>query len=467
MKSLHLCNLANVAYGYCKILRHSGHVADLLCHDLKHLMSQPEWDDLELDSADFPDENDFFNNTADFGDYRRPDWFTAEDLAGGHRGFGKLARAVLPRWAKNWLRPYYYRALDWRGRPRCRDASPTGATTHTTDGWDHVCEALTDESRRHGPQWHLRKPALKAYQRHAEWVRRHAAGHDVAFAYVLSPIYAMLCHELPYITVEIGTMRDIPFEGTEVGKLMALAYRQADHVLITNPDCQKAAQRLGITSYSFCPHPLDESVYGPADGESPLRRQLISEHQATSILFAPARQNWDIKGNDKYLRAFAELLRHKPKALLIVPAWGQEVERSKRLCAQLGAQERTLWLAPLSERWLTKYYQAADLVLDQFNLGVFGLITPKAMACGKPVLTSYEESLHRWCFPEHPPVVRCSSEKESFEAMLRLSHSPQRQAEIGTPARAWVLRHYARKRIIDSLIEAMARAKERFEARKC
>ena len=42
MKSLHLCNLANVAYGYAKILRAGGREADVRCHDIRHLMSQPE-----------------------------------------------------------------------------------------------------------------------------------------------------------------------------------------------------------------------------------------------------------------------------------------------------------------------------------------------------------------------------------------------------------------------------------------
>ena len=52
MRTIHCCNIANVAYGYCKILEHFGQDVRLCCHDMTHLMSQPEWDDLELDPED-------------------------------------------------------------------------------------------------------------------------------------------------------------------------------------------------------------------------------------------------------------------------------------------------------------------------------------------------------------------------------------------------------------------------------
>src|SRR5215469_17610573 len=81
-RSLHVGNIANVAYGYAKTLEPHGAPVRLICHDLTHLMSQPEWDDLDLDPKDFPDEMRFDINSADFGDYRRPSWFTSEKLWG-------------------------------------------------------------------------------------------------------------------------------------------------------------------------------------------------------------------------------------------------------------------------------------------------------------------------------------------------------------------------------------------------
>ena len=67
IKTVHTSNIANVAYENCKILEQFGFPVELYCHDMTHIMSQPEWDDLDLDSKDFPDENNFYSHKADFG----------------------------------------------------------------------------------------------------------------------------------------------------------------------------------------------------------------------------------------------------------------------------------------------------------------------------------------------------------------------------------------------------------------
>src|SRR3954469_6123618 len=51
MRQLHLANIANVAYGYGKILRSAGVQADVLCYDLKHILSLPEWVEGDFDSV--------------------------------------------------------------------------------------------------------------------------------------------------------------------------------------------------------------------------------------------------------------------------------------------------------------------------------------------------------------------------------------------------------------------------------
>jgi len=453
MKSLHLCNLANVAYGYCKILHDGGHPVDLRCHDLKHVMSQPEWDDLELNADAFPEENDFFKGRVDLGDYRRPDWFLADDIVAAQPVAVRLARRVLPQPVKNVIKPFYYGLRRLRERVSSRNGARAAGETLR-----RRCAQLAEESARYGDEWAVPAKFVRTFLPHASWLDRHVGDHDVIFAYVHSPIYAMIHNRLPYVAVEIGGLRDIPFDGTETGRIVALAYRKANHVIITNPDNNRAAERLGITSYSFCHHPLNETIYTPDKTDSPLRKELLARHDAEIILFASARQNWQVKGNDKFLRAFAELLRRGVKAVLVVPGWGQEVDRSRRLCDDLGIGRDVVWTKPMSEPSLAEYYRAADLVLDQFQLGVFGLITPKAMCCGKCVLTSYDPALHEWCFDEHPPIVACRTEKEIFEAMLSLGRSADARRRIGAQARRWALEHCSRKSIEKTLTEAMRAA---------
>lgn len=473
-RSLHVGNVANVAYGYAKILTRRGAQLELICHDITHLMSQPEWDDLELDPKDFPDEGDFGVNTADLGDYRRPPWFRSARLAEPSQNFrrsvlGQLARR-LPTKVKRALDPLRYRLRYARERGasllRVRTMLRLGRMGEVESGAGAArLRELAAMASRFGPAWRIDPTVLACYLRHRDWLASHAAAADVIFSYALAPIYASLYARKPSISVEIGTMRDIPFGSSALARVLWLAYRLSDHVVITNPDNREAAERAGIQHYSFCPHPVDETIFFPA-GEPALRRHLQDKHAAETLLFAPARQNWRLKGNDKILRGLAIALAHGINAVLLIPAWGQEIARSKALCRALGIESRVAWLEPMPEPLLARHYRAVDLVLDQFELGVFGLITPKAMACGAPVLTSYERRHNAWCFPVDPPLLACGSSEEIGAAIARFAGDRAARREIGTAARRWIEQTHSSASVADRLRDAMERAMTTFKARR-
>jgi glycosyltransferase involved in cell wall biosynthesis len=496
MKSLHVGNLANVAYGCCKILKQAGHDLNLIVHDERHLMSQPEWDDLELKSEDFLDEFDFAVNRADFGDYKRPDWFhvgtllpqldpidaiarriaplfparlrrrcrpTYHRTVAARRQLLRKSRAAIPRPLKELGRKPYALAVDlayslMRGQIPARFRLSRAMAGGTSESADSVIpRGLDPETRK----------ALEVYRLHSQWYKRHTAGQDVSVAYVLAPIYAYLAGDLPYVSVEIGTMRDIPFDGTDAGRALALAYQHSDFVLITNPDVISSARRLGLERYAFCPHPVDEDVYSPQPNGGPWRHELLAQYQADHLLFAPARQNWEVKGNDRYFQAFARLLQEFPRTTLIIPGWGQEVERSKRLCKHLGIESRVAWVKPVSERGLVKYYQAVDVVLDQFALSTFGLVTGKALATGCSVVTSYDPNIHTWCFEEHPPLISAQSSEQIAAAVGGLLRDQGYRWRIGAASRVWALKYHSKKVVQQVMERAMGEAIEHFRRKGC
>ena len=344
--------------------------------------------------------------------------------------------------------------MDWRLQQRAGKSPATANLGAPQRGRPQAIAKLVEFSRRLGPSWSVDLATLRSYLPHRAWVSSYAADKDVIFAYVLSPIYAMLYGLKPYVSVEIGTMRELPLGSSPTANALWLAYRLAGHVLLTNPDNRKFAEEAEIESYSFCPHPVDEDVFQPGD-EHELRSELASRFAADLIIIAPARQNWKIKGNQKYIRAFAQLLRNGVRAALIVPAWGQEIERSKQLCRELGIAERVRWIPPMSEPLLARHYRAADIVLDQFQLGVFGLVSAKAMACGRPVLTSYDHSHHEWCFSERAPVISCHEDVQISSALTELAASPEKRHRLGQASRHWILKHHSKKIVVEKLTAAM------------
>ena len=144
---------------------------------------------------------------------------------------------------------------------------------------------------------------------------------------------------------------------------------------------------------------------------------------------------------------------------------GPRGKRSKAYCKELGIEHAVQWIRPVSEGALIEYFGASDVVVDQFEYGVFGLITPKALSCGAAVVTSYNPELNAWCFETPPPLLAASTSEDIAGHIERLRKEPARLREISHASREWVKREHSKARVIEVLLCAGERAKENF-ARK-
>ena len=159
-----------------------------------------------------------------------------------------------------------------------------------------------------------------------------------------------------------------------------------------------------------------------------LRRRLRSEFDTDFVVFHPSRQDWSEsgdpvweKGNDVFLRAFARFVREvDARAVAVLVEWGRSVTATRRLVTHLGIESRVHWIPPQPTRSMMRWMHASDVVADQFLVGAFGGITPKALACGRPVMLKLDDDAHRWCFPELPPVLNTADERAILEALQRL-----------------------------------------------
>lgn len=438
MKTLHVCNLANVAYGFSKMMKSRGHDVRVICHDINHLMSQPEWDDDELDFLTFPNENNFFENSGGVA-LTRPEWYQRVDIGSAREPYRRIIARLAPGWLKTALRPTYYRVTypDVCARQR-------------------VLQAMVSTDGEQG----VRADDATIFMPRVDWLQRLRTDEDVLFAYVLAPIYALLApRKVPVVAVEIGTMREVPFAESPTSRLLRAAYRAADHVIITNPDVKAQAEQLGLTRYSFCPHPVDEDRYRPIRDDA-YRMELLQSFDDTEwIGVAPARQNWTLKGNQKYLEALREVrLVHGAKVSLIVPTWGQDVELSQDYARKLGIEKYVAWVRPVNESTLIRLFSNCDFVLDQFELGVFGLITPKALACNATVITSYDAPVHEWCFSEPPPLFPATSALEIVDQIMRVTQG----VKPDPSPRNWFISHHSKAVVLTALERAALQAVEHF-----
>ena len=389
---LHIGNIANNAYNNAKVLNEAGFSCDVVAYDYYHIMGCPEWED-----ADFlGDIGDHFApdwDQVDLRGFSRPSWFAQGPLDDCMEYLSALrsdpvrAMALWRRLARR-RRAHALSRSDDVGALRYlflkRDRILPKLRTVGMELFRHSLEPmgrlgqflLGPWERRFGGAAHAGvearsggagdgKDAYDFDRRVRQLIERYDqlfperedrleavdfepwryvmprwrslfAHYDLIEAYSTDPLLPMLAGFRPYVAYEHGTIREIPFEPTAIGRLTALSYALADEVIITNPDCVEAARKLGVQRYRFVPHLIDRKYHDPAVGSSGQLPAGVRE----PYVFCPARHDFKEKGSDILVRAFAEVARDRPDLQLVTPSWGVDLDRSKDLMRELGIGDR-------------------------------------------------------------------------------------------------------------------------------
>lgn len=279
--------------------------------------------------------------------------------------------------------------------------------------------------------------------------------YDLVEAYATDPILGMLTGQQPCVAYEHGTIREIPFADNPTARLTALAYARCDAVVITNPDCREAADRLGVKQFVPIPHLIDRKYYDPGIADDgPLPPEVCPPY-----IFSPARHDWEVKGSDILIRAFAAIAHEFPDLQLVTPSWGADVQRSRELIAQLGLSERVAMIEPLNIHNLIRVTRGARALVDQFRFGVFGGIGPTALAVGTPLITHLDHEKSDWCM-EPPPYFQAHDVATCVQAMrAALRCDP---GEMRASLRAWMRRNYWHGQVVERHATLFARLIDRF-----
>jgi glycosyltransferase involved in cell wall biosynthesis len=96
------------------------------------------------------------------------------------------------------------------------------------------------------------------------------------------------------------------------------------------------------------------------------------------------------------------------------------------------------WLPVMHKNLLIQYYNAADIVFDQFLLGAFGTTAPEAMSCERPVVGYAEPDMWIRQHGSIPPVANARTAEDIYERMVELESTSLRR-QYGRRGRKWVL----------------------------
>jgi glycosyltransferase involved in cell wall biosynthesis len=227
-------------------------------------------------------------------------------------------------------------------------------------------------------------------------------------------------------------------------RLGADAYRKAECVTWTNTDMIDMISHVEKKEQVFIPFAIDEKRYAPRPVEAHDELRLLN----------PSRQCWDVKGNDRVLRAFVRFIKAGYKAHLTLVDWGyvEDVSEAKNILSPVN--EHVTWVAPMSKPKLIEAYHDADVILDQFILGGSGTTGYEAMSCGKPLMIYFNDSAAK-CYGEAPPCVNVRTEDEILAGLVEMVDGEKRE-RLGAQGRSFVERHLSEKVVASKLKDVYA-----------
>ena len=236
---------------------------------------------------------------------------------------------------------------------------------------------------------------------------------------------------------------------------MRLFFRRAARTLLLNIDMVDLPKTLGLPNARFFPFLIDTDKYSP----QPVARTYGREDE--TLFFMPSHLDWgqtdrqpgrtSTKGNDRFIRALARYLKEGGRAKALILDRGTDQEAARRLVAELGLNEKVIFLPEMDKKGLIEHYRLADVVADQFDMGAFGTTGLEAMSCGKPLMIHIDRDRAERCYSAPPPVLYARSEEEILQR-IRETADRDLLADMGRRARQWIIDHHQGRMLAQRLI---------------
>ena len=257
----------------------------------------------------------------------------------------------------------------------------------------------------------------------------------------------LLFTKKPYILHLHGTDIRVYSKGyTPLAFGLRRLINNADKIFVSTPDLLDEVSFLGKNA-TFLPNPINFNIFKPFKSEMDL-------HDGVEfVLFHPASQS-PTKRNNILINSFSEIVRQGYDARLLLIEWGSLMNESKRLIEKLNISKNIQWIKHINHNSLPDYYNASDIVCDQFLLDGLGLVTLEAMACGKPVITKNNPNAFESAYSTAPPLSSIENEISITNEIIKLFESRNLRKEVGLKCSQWVAKEHSDSRILSILCES-------------
>jgi len=289
--------------------------------------------------------------------------------------------------------------------------------------------------------------------------------YDLIHAHSGSLNFSLLSHLLfvrlrvkKYLAFATGSdIREVAlFEKGTYGYLMRAFFKNASQVLLLNSDMLTLKNPLGLTEASFFPFVINEEKFSPG-----LRGEKPEIYKGKLLCFMMSRLDFgmsdchehrsSMKCNERFLYALAEFCKVDLDIHAIVLDRGSDRDFARQLVKDLGISDQVTFHPPMTELERIKYLRMADVVIDQFNLGSFGLCALEALSVGKPLITHLCEDSAQEAYGDIPPILNARTASEILEQLLHIRSAGLRE-NLSFQAREWILKHHSREVVVNKLM---------------
>ncbi len=195
------------------------------------------------------------------------------------------------------------------------------------------------------------------------------------------------------------------------------------------------------------PGAADSSRFCPAAHRNDVRHEL--KVPLTQTILFTVRNLVPRMGLENLIRAISLLSEEqRHELLLLIGGEGPLRASLEALIQRLRLAEHVRLLGFVPEEQLSRYYQAADLVvMPTLQLEGFGLVTVEALACGTPVLGTPVGALPEVLSRVDPMLIAEGTDDRALAVAIcrvlqRFRENPDEQARLSSKGREMVLRAY-------------------------
>jgi hypothetical protein len=492
MKILHIGNIANNAYLNAKILNSLGHENHVLSYDYYHIMGCPEWEEIEIPPNKIDDFKPEWHKVNQ--NFERPKWFVQGPLEQcldylislntkradqdelwqmlgefnriRPRSFNDKLK-YLKRVLKNKSIAFFEKFMKVREvkdkwlRLKTSIVNETGnASTLTTDLLNSRVYTLSSDYqnlfKERGDV--LSREDVLLFDLNISKLREVFKHYDAICCYGITSYMPLIAGTEKYVAYEHGSIRSFAFQNSSIGRITALAFAKASAVLMTNADSVNLALRLNQNLVLGCHGFIIEEAQKKAANYkdvSLIRERLMLKLTKSVTILQSTRQKWDVKGNDKFLKALVDLKSVTDDFDVIFVDWGEDVAKTKTFLRDNGLNHNVHWISPLSKPQLLRLYQEVDVIVDQFNIPCIGSTPLEIFAVkGGVLITHLDDEIMSHFYGETIPLLNCANDIQISDSLKNIVNGNIDLLSIKNNCYEWLQKTHSQSVIANHLLKA-------------